>query len=108
MVKYRVTTCNFLPGSKKYFDTMEECTKHLKEIIKHKEDWVDRSKLLISYRIDSISDEWFENKELENKIKAVFREKSFTPVNDAYTMQRLRDMKVSKNQPKKYSTTTKE
>jgi hypothetical protein len=52
---YQVTTGNWLPSSKKIFNTIEECQEHIKKIIALKLDWINDTHINESCRITMIN-----------------------------------------------------
>ena len=88
--KYRAITCNFLPGTSKYFFRMEDAIDHIKKIIDEKEPWVTDEQVHISYRLMRIDDRWYDNGKKERLIKKVFPEREKTPVTVDYVKEVMR------------------
>jgi len=88
--RYRAITCNFLPGTSKYYDTLDEAVDHIKKIIDEKEPWVTNEQIHISYRVDRIDERWFLRGKDGRFIKNVFPEREKTPVTKDYAKEKFR------------------
>jgi hypothetical protein len=97
---YQAVTGNFLPRSKRYFDTVEEATNHIKKMIDEKEDWVKPEQVHISYRVYKIDERILKDKDAKTLIKMFPEHDEIFPVAPEYKNEffRKRRSKTSDTQ----------
>lgn len=75
VILYRVTTCNYLPATKRIFRTAKEALSYIKKMVDKREEWVSIEQAQKSYDVikinSSVLPEWSRIFKVNEIVKAV-------------------------------------